>query len=423
MAVDFFGIAAGFHPRMKGSNSKQNKSLNLRLVLSQVATQGPLSRADLARATLLTKQTITNLVDELLAHQLVIETGQLKVGVGKPSTMLMLNGPDLFSLGIRIWPQRVELALSDLTGLLLQHAVQPRQNDVSLINQISQFSSQFLQQSAHHHSQLLGAGLTIVSTSVSEPEQRHQELQLLQQQLATALQLPICAAHTAAACAAYQLLHGEARQLHSFCYIHLGQQIETAIVFERRLLLGQHGLTGALGDIFVTPEQDHSNGDFGRLNDFASVRSLQQFVDKKLPGLQLDSADGFDRLAAQADKLTPWFDRATEPLRVAIHTLETLFNCQTIIIGGEVSTWFLDKLISKLRPFIPSIAQYGTRDVPRLIKTPQVEQVAMQGLTALPLHAALRPEQTQQVQLPAQLDARQQLLFGAETTDTESQEE
>ena len=231
------------------------------------------------------------------------------------------------------------------------------------------------------------------------------------------LQLPVVAANTAAACAAYQLLHGEARQLSSFCYIHLGQHIDSAIVFERRLLSGQHGLTGALGDIFVTPEQDHSTGDFGRLNDFASVYALQQFVDKKLPGLQLDSPETFERLAEQTDKLAPWFDRATEPMRVAIHTLESLFNCQTIIIGGEVSTWFLDKLISKLRPFIPSIAQYGQRDVPRLIKTPQVELVAMQGLTTLPLHAALRPDQAQQVQLPpsAKLDRRQQLLFGVDS--------
>lgn len=410
---------------MKGSNSKQNKSLNLRLVLSHIATQSPLSRADLARATLLTKQTITNLVDELIAHQLVIETGQLKVGVGKPSTMLMLNGPGLFSLGIRIWPTRLELALSDLTGQLLTHHTTTRQPDVSLVSQISSFFQHFLQQSGHQQSQLLGAGLTIVSATAAEPEQRHQELLLLQQQLAGALQLPVVAAHTAAACAAYQLLHGEARQLDSFCYIHLGQQIDTAMVFERRLLLGQQGLTGALGDIFVTPDQDHHTGDFGRLNDFASVRSLQQFIDKKLPGLQLDSADGFDRLAAHTDKITPWLDRATEPMRVAIHTLETLFNCQTIIIGGEVSTWFLDKFISKLRPFIPSIAQYGPRDVPRLIKTPQVEQVAMQGLTALPLHAALRPEQAQQVQLPlaAVLDDRQQLLFGVDLAASADPEE
>lgn len=410
---------------MKGSNSKQNKSLNLRLVLSQIATQSPLSRADLARATLLTKQTITNLVDELIAHQLVIETGQLKAGVGKPSTMLMLNGPGLFSLGIRVWPLRLELALSDLTGQLLAHQTVARQSELSLVSQVCSFSQEFLQQSGHTHGQLLGAGLTIVTATTAEPEQRHQELQLLQQQLAGALQLPIIAAHTAAACAAYQLLHGEARQLDSFCYIHLGQQIDTAMVFERRLLLGQHGLTGALGDIFVTPDQDHHTGDFGRLNDFASVRSLQQFVDKKLPGLALDSTDGFERLAASADKIMPWFDRATEPMRVAIHTLETLFNCQTIIIGGEVSTWFLDKLISKLRPFIPSIAQYGPRDVPRLIKTPQVEQVAMQGLTSLPLHAALRPEQAQQVQLPlaSVLDARQQLLFGADSGAAEESED
>jgi predicted NBD/HSP70 family sugar kinase len=402
--------------RMKGSNSKQNKSLNLRLVLSEIVTQGPLSRADLARATALTKQTITNLVDELLRHQLVVETGQLKVGVGKPSTMLMLNGAALYSVALRIWPERLEFALSDLTGHFIGQLTRPRHLQSELTQQLATGCEQLLAQYAVSRSALLGAGVTMVQQHQADPLQRHQELALLQQQLTGALALPVCASHTATACAAYQLLHGEARSLQSFCYLHIGQQIDCALVYQRQLLQGQHGLTGALGEIFVTPDQDHSNGDFGRLNDFASVRSLQQYLDKRVPGIQLSSAEAFTQLAPQADKLAPWFERATEPLRVAIHTLESLFNCQTIIIGGEVSTWFLDRLISKLRPLIPSIAQYGNRDVPRLIKTPQVERVALQGLATLPLHCAIRPSDAGQLELPplSQLDARQLLLFGPE---------
>ena len=63
--------------------------------------------------------------------------------------------------------------------------------------------------------------------------------------------------------------------------------------------------------------------------------------------------------------------------------------------------------------------------MPRLIKTPQVEQVAMQGLTALPLHAALRPDHARQVQLPPQslLDARQQLLFCLDSADATEDEQ
>jgi len=396
--------------RMKGSNSKQNKSVNLRLVLSQVVTHGPVSRADIARATHLTKQTITNLIDELLTTQLVIETGIKKEKVGKPSTMLMLNTQLCFSLAIRVFPQQVEVALCQLDGTVLgniRESVTSKQAET-----VQQLATTLLSQHQINREQLLGAGLTLVQFGDVAVEQRQQQNQLLQQQLIGLLQLPVAIEHTAAACAAYHLLHGEAKLLDSFCYIHLGQQLDAALVYDRKLLLGHNGLTGALGEIFVTPDLDEKTTELGRLNDYVSVTSLTNFIRKKQPQLQAQSLLTIN-VENAGDKLDPWFALSTEPMRIAIHTLESIFNCQTIIIGGEVSSWFLDKLISRLRPFIPSVAQFGKREVPRLIKTPDVELIALKGLGTLPLHAAIRLDATNTIGLPpvSALTPLQQLIF------------
>ena len=107
---------------MLGSNSKQNKAVNVRLVLAQIATQGPLSRADIARTTFLSKQTITNQVDELIRLQLVQEAGLKKEKVGKPSTMLLLQDHAYFTIGLRLWPDRLELALCSKTGQRLHQS-------------------------------------------------------------------------------------------------------------------------------------------------------------------------------------------------------------------------------------------------------------------------------------------------------------
>jgi predicted NBD/HSP70 family sugar kinase len=395
---------------MKGSNSKQNKSVNLRLVLSQVVTHGPVSRADIARATHLTKQTITNLIDELLATQLVIETGIKKEKVGKPSTMLMLNTELCFSLAIRVFPQQVEVALCQLDGTVLGNIRQ--QVESTQAETVQQLVATLLAQYQINREQLLGAGLTLVQFGDVAVEQRQQQNQLLQQQLIGLLQLPVAIEHTAAACAAFHLLHGEAKLLDSFCYIHLGQQLDAALVYDRKLLLGHNGLTGALGEIFVTSDLDEKTAELGRLNDYVSVASLENFIRKKQPQLVTQSLLTINADCA-ADKLDPWFARSTEPMRIAIHTLESIFNCQTIIIGGEVSSWFLDKLISRLRPFIPSVAQFGKREVPRLIKTPDVELIALKGLGTLPLHAAIRLDATNTIGLPAisVLTPLQQLIF------------
>lgn len=397
---------------MKGSNSKQNKSVNLRLVLSQIVTHGPVSRADIARATYLTKQTITNLVDELLQQQLVLETGVKKEGVGKPSTQLILNDNAAYSLAIRVKAGHLELAICQLTGALIAHCTAPFAAG-QLLSVIEQQLQLLLQQYQLSAGQLLGAGLTIEGSSEQSITERQQQMLLLQQQLVALLNMPVVTEQTATACAAYHLLHGEARQLQSFCYIHLGQKIDAAIVYERKILLGHNGLTGALGDIFVTPEQDRYSGEFGRLNDFVSISSLQKFAQKKLQ-IQLNTeGNQWPEAEKLADKLEPWFELSAEPMRIAIHTLESIFNCQTIILGGEVSAWFLDKLISRLRPLIPSVAQHGNRSVPRMIKTPEVEKISMQGLASLPLHCAIRLDAQHALVLPdiGQLSTLQQLVF------------
>ena len=102
---------------MKGSNAKQNKALNLRLALSQIVALGPISRVEIARNTNLTKQTITNMVETLLEHDLVSEVGIKKAeGAGKPSKMLCFNEKAAYSIAIRIMENELFVGMFKLNG-------------------------------------------------------------------------------------------------------------------------------------------------------------------------------------------------------------------------------------------------------------------------------------------------------------------
>ena len=91
-------------------------------------------------------------------------------------------------------------------------------------------------------------------------------------------------------------------------------------------------------------------------------------------------------------------------------------NTQTIIMGGDVNEILLEKLIKQLRPFIPSISQYGDREVVRLLKTPDVANITIKGLAVLPLHAALSRKNMQTLYIPLELgySELQQLVFLSE---------
>lgn len=101
---------------------------NLSLVLQTLADQGALSRADLARATGLTRVTVSELVAELLHRSHVIETGtQEGKRPGKPSTLVDLNRPGLRIIGVDlsgIIPFRA--AIMDLDGVTSCKASRPR---------------------------------------------------------------------------------------------------------------------------------------------------------------------------------------------------------------------------------------------------------------------------------------------------------
>jgi len=380
---------------LKGSNSKQNKALNLRLVLSEIVTQGPISRVEISRNTHLTKQTITNMVEELLELELILETGIKKEGsVGKPSKMLNLNKVGTYSFALRVFPNKLEAGIFTLTGQAIKTKTVNYQND-NILLAIKELYATLLQDSEITTQQILGAGVTYANREHHNLA-TFQEHMVFKQELANTLSLPIATESTASACAAYQMLYGEAKQLHSFICIHISDVIEAAVVYDRNILLGQNGLTGAIGELFVTPETDEKTVELGRLNDFSSLNSLKKHLGKTFK----DHQELSEYCQSNPERFSIWLEGAAEPMRIAIHSLETLLNCQTIIIGGDVSSWFLDKFITQLRPYIPSIAQYGDRDVVRLIKTPQVESISLKGAATLPLHATLAIGNMQTLSLP-----------------------
>lgn len=91
---------------------------NLALVLQAIYNDENLSRADIARTTGLTKVTVSDLVAELIAGDLVRESGTSEVSrPGKPSTMLAFNATARQILALDLsGPDRLEGAILSLRG-------------------------------------------------------------------------------------------------------------------------------------------------------------------------------------------------------------------------------------------------------------------------------------------------------------------
>ncbi|WP_239098279.1 ROK family transcriptional regulator [Micromonospora qiuiae] len=89
---------------------------NRAVVLRHVRLHAPCSRADIAARTGLNKATVSSLVSELIDQRLVRETGLTENRVGRPATMLVLDGEPYAALGLQIGVDELVAVAIDLAG-------------------------------------------------------------------------------------------------------------------------------------------------------------------------------------------------------------------------------------------------------------------------------------------------------------------
>ncbi|MFD6666065.1 ROK family protein [Micromonospora chalcea] len=89
---------------------------NRAVVLRHVRRHAPCSRADVAAHTGLNKATVSSLVGELIEHGLLRETGLTENRVGRPATMLVLDGARYVGLGLRVGADELVAVAAGLGG-------------------------------------------------------------------------------------------------------------------------------------------------------------------------------------------------------------------------------------------------------------------------------------------------------------------
>lgn len=97
---------------------------NLSRVLRHLRDDGPMSRAQVAAATGLTKATVSSLVNELLDRGLVVEPGVRARGeFGRPGSVLAVNATGCAGIGLEVNVDYLAVCLIDFAGRTRFHRV------------------------------------------------------------------------------------------------------------------------------------------------------------------------------------------------------------------------------------------------------------------------------------------------------------
>ena len=386
---------------MRGSNHSGMRQFNERIVLQTIRHHGAIAKADIARLTQLSTQTVSIIVNRLEADGLLIKQDRVRGKIGQPSVPLSLNPNGAFSLGLQVGRRSLEVVVTDFLGLT-RHQLQfiyPYPDPEVVLPNIKLALAQMQQTMGEDWARTVGIGLTaplsmhkwsnLLGDSSPQSAQalkswEHFDLLGAVQALTN---LPVeFAKDTTSACMA-EMLQGHGISVNNFLYVFVGTFVGGGLVVAGHIMAGENGNAGAIGSMPTGLALD--NGKHvqpPQLLQLASGWQLEQALEKA----------GFDPLlvhqdsimdAQYADITAPWLAQASMALAMTITSATALLDLDAAVIDGSLGRSLINALINATREQIKHYNLEG-------LQPPDV-MAGMAGSHARAVGGALLPLHTQ----------------------------
>ncbi|WP_439123534.1 ROK family protein [Marivita sp.] len=386
------GMVSTLKPQL-GANPERARSHNKQLVLRAVRHAGAVGRAEIARASGLSTQAVSNIISDLLDEGLLIEQGHRSAGRGLPVQQYAIKPGGGYAFGIEVRPTAVFTALVDLVGtpVLTQRTPLPNANKATILDTVNAEMGRTLTQTQLKKDMLMGAGIVMpgpfgetgLSGTASElPGWNTDEPAEV---FASTLDLPVFVENDANAAAMAERMNGVARGFDSFAYLYFGQGLGLGLVQNGQIIQGAFGNAGEIGHIQVLVDETSVE-----LESAASRLSAQTFLANH--GLSVTDMDELISLYSSANRhLMAWLEQAAKALSPALLIIENLFDPETVILGGAMPDLLLDHIIARTSLPERSISNRPDRSHPRVMRGTSGRMTATLGAAALVLHQAFTP--------------------------------
>ena len=148
----------------RGSNQSGMRAYNQRLVLSLIRQSGAMAKAEIARRTGLSAQTVSVIMRALEEDGLLKRGEPVRGKIGQPSVPMSLAKDGAFFLGLKVGRRSLDLVLTDFLGDVQQrvrvnHAYPTPDNTVEFVsNAIAQILEKL---PPEHKSRIAGLGIAL----------------------------------------------------------------------------------------------------------------------------------------------------------------------------------------------------------------------------------------------------------------------
>jgi predicted NBD/HSP70 family sugar kinase len=388
---------------LTGTNLVYTKQYNLRIVHEVIRLFGPLSRADVARHTALTGQTISNLVKELMELGLIYEAERRKERRGAPSTSLAINPDGAFSIGLDLDRDHLTGVLVDLAGRVRQrvHLDIDTPTPVQALEMMTEMVETLISREKLTRNQVWGLGVGVPGP-MHQAEDGNGYLVNpkafigwhdvpLAEWLHERLGLSIFLENNASAAAVGERWYGAGQQIDTFFYIYFGSGLGGGLVMHGRPYEGFTGNAGEIGYLPTVLAGDSS------ANDEASHVGLHfnlplLFEMLRNEGAEAHTPEDLDLLLASGHpRFLAWLDDAADHLTGLVLAVEYLIDPEAIFFGGRLPDCVLQALMERVTSHLPQRRIVDKTQLPRLLLATAGVDAAALGVATLPIYESFAP--------------------------------
>ena len=329
-------------PAIGGRGSKQTdvRVHNEQLLLSLVRRHGALAKADIARLTGLSPQTVSVIMRRLEEEGLLRREAPVRGRVGQPSIPMTLAADGVYSLGLKIGRRSVELVLMDFIGRVRQTRRRfyawPLPGAVRAFAK-AEIASLLKTIAPSYRKRIAGLGIALPfelwnwAEEVGAPQAEMdawREAELLAE-LESSLPFPVLLQNDATSACVAEVVFGRGSAYRDFFYFFIGFFVGGGVVINGSVFNGSSGNAGAIGSMPVPGPK----GKPVQLIDAASVHMLETRL--KAAGIdpsplwrQPQDWSGLD------PHLEAWIAEITPPLAHAIVATSSVIDFPAVIIDG-----------------------------------------------------------------------------------------
>lgn len=349
------------------------RAINERTVLDLIHNQGPLSRAQVARVSGLSKPTVSLALSSLLRAQLVREVGRSRGERGPSALLYEVNPMAGLVVGVDIGRKWVRAAIADIAGTIVarrdEHA--KVSSAKSLIGQVGAIARRLAGEAGVQWSQVTHA--VIGSPGVFDPVHgyvamapnlpgwgRSGLVQAVREELGTNLSFE----NDVNLAALAERTHGLGRNVENFVFLSIGTGIGMALVIDGQIYRGAHG---AAGEVAYMPlgrgdPRDPANRRRGAFEEAAAAAGIVRQARRLGMRAPLTPEKIFVAARRGNSVASRVVQAEASLLSLAIATVTPVLDPEMVILGGGIGrngdllVEPIERELRQLLPFRPRVA-------------------------------------------------------------------